>query len=385
MDTEEIERKKSEAHKRRVRYGYMMALFCAVLWAIWYIPGTYIWSFDPVNYFMGVVDGLSNAEVDALLDSGEYFSTTAFLAAAVMITALNAAFVIFSYFLWNLGLGKAKFSEMKRSVREIRACTKYYFLGAICGGPIAILGSFIAMGYIGGFFAAVAALAYPVIGTFLSRVWLGQKISHRAIMGIVIIVIGSFTAFGMVMYSELTSPDANMIGVIGGLMALCGWGVEGAIAAKGIDVSEPDIAITMRFGMENLIWWVIALPLLTIMVPEVWSYIWMMLTDPVILLTLVMVGLTFGFCYVTWYKSFPLIGVGRGQGVGSLYGILSLIFLVLFFGVIGTFNSDDPVYIISIVIGAILCTVGTFVMFTEKSDEVESLRDTGESKGDENS
>lgn len=371
--------KRTEAHKKRVKYGYMMALFCAVLWAIWYIPGTYIWSFDPVNYFMGMIDGLTNAETDILLGAGDYFSTTAFLAAAVMITGLNAAFVIISYFLWNLGLGKAKFSEMKRSVKEIKACTKYYFLGAICGGPIAILGSFIAMGYIGGFFAAVAALAYPVIGTFLSRVWLGQKVSRRAIMGIVIIVIGSFTAFGVVMINELTA-NANMIGIIGGLMALCGWGVEGAIAAKGIDVSEPDIAITMRFGMENLIWWIIAMPLLTIFVPDVWSYIGMMLTDPVILLTLVMVGLTFGFCYVTWYKAFPLIGVGRGQGVGSLYGIFSLIFLVLFFGVIGTFGTDDPVYIISLIAGALLCTVGTFVMFTEKSTEVESLRNTGEEK-----
>ncbi|MCL1811407.1 MAG: hypothetical protein FWG41_04235 [Methanomassiliicoccaceae archaeon] len=328
---------------------------------------------------MGMIDGLTNAETDILLGAGDYFSTTAFLAAAVMITGLNAAFVIISYFLWNLGLGKAKFSEMKRSVKEIKACTKYYFLGAICGGPIAILGSFIAMGYIGGFFAAVAALAYPVIGTFLSRVWLGQKVSRRAIMGIVIIVIGSFTAFGVVMINELTA-NANMIGIIGGLMALCGWGVEGAIAAKGIDVSEPDIAITMRFGMENLIWWIIAMPLLTIFVPDVWSYIGMMLTDPVILLTLVMVGLTFGFCYVTWYKAFPLIGVGRGQGVGSLYGIFSLIFLVLFFGVIGTFGTDDPVYIISLIAGALLCTVGTFVMFTEKSTEVESLRNTGEEK-----
>ncbi|MCL2509468.1 MAG: EamA family transporter [Methanomassiliicoccaceae archaeon] len=371
----DVNEKMVEAHKKRVRYGYLMALFCAVFWGIWYVPGTFIWNFDPVIYFQGVVDGLSNAQVD-LLGGGYAPSTTAFLVAAVMITALNAAFVIFSYFIWNLCLGRKKFSEMKRSVLELRACTKYYFFGAICGGPIAILGSFIAMGYIGGFFAAVAALAYPVIGTLLSRVWLGQKISHRAILGIIIILIGSFTAFGVVMYHELQGAG-NMIGIVGGLMALCGWGVEGAIAAKGIDVSEPDIAITMRFGMENLIWWIIALPIVTIFYPQVWSYIWMMLTDPVILVTLVMVGLTFGFCYVAWYKAFPLIGVGKGQGVGSLYGICSLIFLVLFIGVSSTFGSDDHVYMISLVIGAILCTVGTLVMFTEKADDA-SLRETGE-------
>ena len=359
--------KTTEVHKKRVRNGYMMALFCAVFWGIWYVPGTFLWNFDIVNEFQELVNGSPE------------FGVKGFLAAAIVITGLNAAFVMVSYFLWNLGLGKAKFSEMKRSVLELKACTKYYFLGAICGGPIAILGSFIAMGYIGGFFAAVAALAYPVIGTLLSRAWLGQKISQRGIMGIIIILIGSFTAFGVVMYEEL-SESASMVGIIGGLMALCGWGVEGVVAAKGIDVSEPDIAITMRFGLESLIWWVVAIPLLTIIVPEVWSYIWMMLTEPVILLTLVMLGLTFGFCYVTWYKSFPLIGVGRGQGVGSLYGICSLIFLVLFVGVVETFGNDDPIYIISLVVGVILCTVGTFVMFTEKGGDVESLRDTGEER-----
>lgn len=361
MDVNEV---RSEAHKKRMKYGYIMALFCAVFWGIWYVPGTYIWNFDVVNRFQELVNGSPD------------FGVKGFIAAAVMITALNAAFVLFSYLIWNLCLGKAKFSEMKRSVLELKACTKYYLLGAICGGPIAILGSFIAMGYIGGFFAAVAALAYPVVGTILSRVWLGQKVSKRALMGIIIILIGSFTAFGVVMYEQL-QESASMIGIIGGLMALCGWGVEGALAAKGIDVSEPDVAITMRFGMENLIWWIIALPLLTIFVPDVWHYVWLMISDPVILLTLVMVGLTFGFCYVAWYKSFPLIGVGRGQGVGSLYGIFSLVFLVLFIGVTATFGSDDSVYIISLIVGAILCTFGTIVMFTEKAD-VESLRDTGE-------
>jgi len=173
----DIKERTAAAHKKRVRYGYMMALFCAILWALWYIPGTYVWSFDVIGNFWDIA--ASKAGDDNI----------ATIIAAILITALNAAFVLIAYMIWNACLGKAKFSEMKRSFFEFRACTKYYFFGAICGGPIAILGSFLAMGYIGGAFAAVAALAYPVIGTLLSRVWLGQKISHRAILGIIIIII----------------------------------------------------------------------------------------------------------------------------------------------------------------------------------------------------
>ncbi|MDR3206000.1 MAG: hypothetical protein LBT41_02740, partial [Candidatus Methanoplasma sp.] len=177
----DVNEKRNEINKRRVKYGFLMALFCALFWGIWYVPGTFIWNFDVVNEFQAVIDGV-------VFDADYLASNKAFLAAAILITGLNAAFVMLSYLIWNLYLGKAKFSEMKRSIVKLRACTKYYLLGAICGGPIAILGSFIAMGYIGGAFAAVAALAYPVIGTVLSSTWLGQKVSRRALAGILIIV-----------------------------------------------------------------------------------------------------------------------------------------------------------------------------------------------------
>lgn len=368
----DVNDKRTEAHKKRVRYGYTMALFCAIFWGIWYVPGTFVWNFNVIEDFQMLVSGVSDmADV----------TNKGFLAAAILITALNCAFVMLSYFIWNLCLGKAKFSEMKRSIRELRCCTKYYLLGAVCGGPVAILGSFIAMGYIGGAFAAVAALAYPVIGTLLSRTWLGQKISHRAMAGVLIIVVGSITIYAFGLLEDL-QEGGSLIGYIGGLMALCGWGIEGAVAAKGIDVSEPDIAITMRFGMESLIWFIIALPALAIMSIPVYEYAWYMISDPIILLTLVMLGLTFGFCYVTWYKAFPLIGVGRGQAIGSLYGLCSVIFLVLFIGVAAAIG-EDLNRSLSLVIGALLCTVGTIVMFTEKTGEVECLRDTGENSEEE--
>ncbi len=350
-------------HQKRVRYGYMMALFCALFWGIWYVPGTFIWNFEIVEEFQGIV--------------GERIGEDpAFLVAAILITGLNAAFVMLAYLIWNLYLGKAKFSEMKRSLVELRACTKYYMLGAICGGPLAILGSFIAMGYIGGAFAAVAALAYPVIGTLLSTTWLGQKVSRRALSGILIIVIGSITIYATGLITEIQA-GGSLVGYIGGLMALCGWGIEGAVAGKGLDVSEPDIAITLRFGLENVIWWVIAIPALALMSFPVYEYAFKLLADPVILLSFVMLGLTFGFCYVTWYKSFPLIGVGRGQGIGSLYGICAVIFLILFIGVDAAIGVDMTSKV-SLIAGAILCTVGTLIMFTEKTDSVQCLRDTGD-------
>jgi EamA-like transporter family. len=344
-----VEKRKMD-HKKRVRLGYLMAIFCAIFWAIWYIPGNLAWELDP---FVGMLDAI---------ESGGHSSNAAMLVVAVLITGLNALTVVLALSIWNLYLGK--FKEMKRTIIELKGCTKYYFFGAICGGPIAILGSFIAMGFIGGAFAAVAALAYPVIGTIVSSSWLGQKISRRALSGIFIIIIGSITIYVIPMISELTSGDAQMMGYIGGLMALCGWGIEGAVAAKGLDVSEPDVGIQIRFMLEAVIWWVIAIPVLFLVGFPMYEFA-AQIFEPIVFLVLIMMGITFGFCYVAWYKSFPLIGVGRGQGIGSLYGIFAVIFIFMFTG--GT-----PDW--WVLAGGILCVAGTLIMFTENAEDLNCLR-----------
>ncbi len=281
---------KKQESKRKISKGYMWAFFCAVFWGI---------------------------------------------------TAFNALTVMLALMLWNGTLGK--FGELKRTLKEFHPCSKWFFLASIFGGPIAILGSFIAMGFIGGAFAAVAGLLYPVIGSILAYYWYGEKISKRAAMGIAVIVLGGISIYGGGLLSELSSGNVPWIGYLGGLMAAIGWGTEGAIAGKGLDIAEPDAGLTLRFLGENIIWWIIILTLLV----------------------LVFAGITFGFCYVTWYKSFPLIGVGRGQGIGNLYGFCAVIFIFLFFG-------DMPDW--TIIVGGLLCIAGSFIMFTEDTSALETLR-----------
>lgn len=345
----DLENKRKEEHKKRIRVGYMMALFCAILWGLWYLPGNALWVLEPFTNMYSAVEASND-------------STVALLIVAVLITAFNALTVIIALMIWNGALGK--FKEMGRTVKQMSTCTKYYFLGSIFGGPIAILGSFIAMGFVGAAFAAVAALFYPVIGSILSRFWLKQKISRRALIGILVIIIGSFTVYAGGLINDLTSGNASLWGYIGGLMAAAGWGIEGAVAAKGLDISEPDVGITLRFLGENIIWWVIIVPLLALVGFPMYTYA-AQVFDPTTLIVLFMAGITFGFCYVTWYKSFTLIGVGRGQGIGNLYGMFAVVFIFLFVG-------TEPEW--TILVGGTLCVVGSLIMFTEDSLELVSLR-----------
>ena len=172
---------KKQESKRKISKGYMWALFCAVFWGIWYLPGTVVWVLNPFDEMYGAIAATNGDGVSLVVT-------------AVLITAFNALTVMLALMLWNGVLGK--YGELGRTLKEFQPCSKWFFLASIFGGPMAILGSFIAMGFIGGAFAAVAGLLYPVVGSILAYYWYGEKISKRAAIGIAVIVLGGISIYG---------------------------------------------------------------------------------------------------------------------------------------------------------------------------------------------
>lgn len=344
---------KKMANKSRIQYGYMWALFCAIFWGMWYLPGTAIWVLNPFDTMLA----------DLTVSTGD--ETVSFLVVAILISAFNAAACVFALLLWNAFIGKYKVQELGRTIKEFKHCSKWFFLAGIFG-LLAVLGSFIAMGYIGASFSAVAGLLYPVVGATIARLWYGERISKRAAVGIVAIIIGGISIYAGGVITELGAEGGiRWVGYIGGIMAALCWGIEGAIAGKALDISEPDAGLTTRFIAEGLYYWVIIIPALALLGFPIYKYAWLAIQDPLILVILFFLGLTFGYCYVSWYKSFPLIGVGRGQGIGNLYGLFAVVFVFLFMG-------DFPGW--ALIIGALFCISGSFLMFSEDTDNVESLR-----------
>ncbi|MBU2601211.1 MAG: DMT family transporter [Actinobacteria bacterium] len=330
--------------ERSVRWGFVWALWCAVLWGAWYVPGTAIWYEAPFN---------------AIADT-----TRDFLMAAAVITALNAIAVLLAMYVWVAVLGKMR--EYGRTIRQMRKVSKWFFAGAVFGGPMAIFGSFLAIGYVGGVFAAVAALLYPIVGAGLARVWYAEKITTRAALGILVIVGGGLVVYAPGILAEMTGTGTgSWLGYVGGIMAATGWGIEGAFAGRALDVVDPDVGLTIRFTAEVLYWVVLILPVTAILTG---GDAITMLVDALHftnLVWLLLAGLTFGFCYVSWYKSFPLIGVGRGQAIADFYGVFAIIFLGIF-----TLTMPD----LNFLIGGLIVIAGGVIMYTERRDVLEVIR-----------
>ncbi len=218
--------------------------------------------------------------------------------AAAIITSFNAVAVLIFLYIWTGVL--VKWGEYKRTFSQMRKLSKWYFYAAIFGGPCAIFGSYLAIAYIGPVFAAIAGLLYPIIGATLARLWYNEDITARAALGI-FIIIGGISIFVPGIMAELSGGGTGAwLGYIGGAMAAIGWGVEGAIAGRALDVSNPDVGITIRFTAEVIYWLAIVIPIIFIFFDAPVDQIIADTFNLKAMTWLMLAGLTFGFCYVAW-------------------------------------------------------------------------------------
>ena len=339
-----LEQARAKYRVRSVRWGFYWAIWCAILWGAWYVPGTAVWYEKP---FVEMGSG----------------GQSEFLSAAAIITAFSSLAVLFFLFVW-IGVLE-KWGEYGRTIQQLRI-SKWYYLGAVFGGPCALFGSYLAIGYVGPIFAAIAALMYPVVGATMARLWYHERISARAVVGIGVILIGGVSIYAPGILAEISNPEGGAwLGYIGGLLAAVGWGVEGAIAGRALDVSDPDVGITLRFTAEAFYWVFLIMPGIVFFGDgDVVSLIASAFNHHA-LLWILLAGASFGYCYVAWYKSFPLIGVGRGQAIAALYGVFAVIFLSIF-----TWELPDWYF----VLGLTLTIFGGFIMFTERAEMLEVIR-----------
>ncbi|EMR13498.1 hypothetical protein MPL1_04622 [Methylophaga lonarensis MPL] len=332
---------------RNQRWGFFWALCTAVLWGAWYIPGTAVWYEEP---FISI-------------DQNDHGLR---LAATAVMTWIHAIMVLLFLLLWNGMLGKI--ADFGRTIVRFRRISKWYALASLCGGPMAIFGSYMAMGYVGPVFAAITSLFYPVVGALLARLWYQEKISASAALGMAIIIMGGVVIYGPALFGEADFRDNYAwLGYLGGVMAAVGWGAEGAVAARAMDVSDPDVGIQCRFSFECLFWGLLVLPLIYLLTElPLGSLIWVMITDKMILIWMLLASIAHAYCYTAFYKSFSLIGVGRGEAIGNLHGVFAVLFVM-------AFTLQLPAWYF--LVGLTLTVIGSFVMFREPAESVAELRE----------
>ncbi|WP_440947672.1 hypothetical protein ACSAZL_05265 [Methanosarcina sp. T3] len=342
----ELEAVVKAENKKRVKWGFIWAFICAVLWGMGYVALTILWRVPPYSDFVIFPKG----------SAGMTVATISITSAMAIIFALVLSVV------WVTNTGKL--SDLPRTVLFFKA-SKWYAFGAVFGGPIAIFGSTIAIGYIGAAFAASSALLCSVVGAIVAKFWYGENISRKAWIGICLIVLGGIFIWNPIqMIAEIANPAAPegiWIGYFGGLMSAIGWGMEGAIAAHALDITDADTGVVTRYIAESFIWITLIWPASMVIfgVNTMASALVATFSSSSFILWMVIAAMSLGICYVALYKAYPLIGVGRGLSISTLYVIFSIIALYVFLG--------EPIKW-WLILGASIAVIGTFVMYWESSD-----------------
>jgi drug/metabolite transporter (DMT)-like permease len=349
-------------HKKKIRIGLLMGILCALYWGIWYVPGYAVWNLDIlVNLSANLADTNLSQDMQNIM-------------ACIFLTGFNAIFCALVLFIWNGGL--RKLPEFKRELVEVKGASKYFMMAGICGA-CAVSGTYLASFNLSAGFAAIAGLLYPIIGTIMSVLYLKQKVSKRGYLAIIVLLVGGITLYAGSIISGGVAGSGNVtIGIIGGIMAAVGWGFEGVCAGKALDFCEPDIGLHLRFCFEAIFWTIVMIVIAATGIP-IFSTIGQLL-DPATFFVFILLGLSFAWCYVTWYKSFPLLGVARGQAVGSLYAACAVIFLCIFLGPANALGYDDSSMVIivaSTIIGLVICLIGSFLLASEDTEGLVSLRE----------
>jgi drug/metabolite transporter (DMT)-like permease len=165
---------KSKENSRRIKWGFIFAILTAITWGMWYTPGTLVWYIPPIV----------NMDASTMLGT---------LLAAIVITSFTALFVLlFLTFVWN-GI-QGKIAEVPRTFMRFKI-SKWFFLAAVLGGPIATIGSYLAIGLAGPFFASASLMLIPVPGAIVSWLWYKEKITKRMAIGMAIIIIGGILIY----------------------------------------------------------------------------------------------------------------------------------------------------------------------------------------------
>ena len=334
-------------YTRNQRWGFVWAVWMAVLWGIWYVPGTALWFEHPYVDIPGNAVALR-------------------LSATAVMTWVHAIGVFLFLLLWNVTLGKVP--DYCRTIVRFRRISKWYALASLCGGPMAIFGSYMAMAYAGPVFASISSLLFPVVGAVIAALWLKETITRQAALGMAIIILGGLSIYvpGL-FHGGGMEQSHSWLGYVGGVLSALGWGAEGAVAARAMDVSDPDVGIQCRFSFEVLFWGLLILPSIGMFtnIP-----VWQLLVHTVIngkaMLWILLASSAHAYCYTSWYKATSLIGVGRTGGIGNLYAVFALIF-------IAGFTLQFPAWYFLIGLG--LAVTGSFVMFGESAESVANLRD----------
>ena len=202
---------------------------------------------------------------------------------------------------------------------------KSVIVAALLGGPIGMSGYLIAIDNIGPGLTAIISTFYPALGTLLAFILLKERMAPRQIVAL-LVALGAIVATGWSATSEPIEGSNAILGVIGALACVIGWGSEAVILTWGMrdEAVDNEVALQIRETTSAVVYLFVVAPIAGVFGFTLHSLAH--LSAGVVALA----GLAGTASYLFYYKALSAIGASRGMALNISYSAWAIIFALAF-------------------------------------------------------
>ena len=198
-------------------------------------------------------------------------------------------------------------------------------VAALLGGPIGMSGYLIAIDNIGPGLTAIISTFYPALGTLLAFVLLKERMAPRQIVAL-LVALGAIVVTGLSATSDPVKDGNAILGIIGALACVIGWGSEAVILTWGMrdEAVDNEVALQIRETTSALVYLFVVAPIAGVFGSTLDSLAH--LSAGVVALA----GLAGTASYLFYYKALSAIGASRGMALNISYSAWAIIFALAF-------------------------------------------------------
>ncbi|WP_456959810.1 DMT family transporter [Lysinibacillus sp. TE18511] len=267
-----------------------------------------------IGLFGGILWGVNTVTIGIIL-SRSIFADYIFIAPLIS-TFLHDTFSSIWMMLHTLLLKRTH--QLKQSLKSRSG--KVVMVAALLGGPIGMSGFMLSINFIGPSYTAIISSMYPAVGSFLSFLFLKEKVTTKNIIGLSLAIIATIF-LGLTSQEE---PENLIFGLSCALLCVLGWGSESVISAYGMknDVL-PSLALQIRQTVSAIVYGLLIVPIIGGI-----PLVKLILQDFTIIL-FALTALAGTASYLFYYTSINRVGPIKAMGLNISYSAWAVLFGLL--------------------------------------------------------
>ncbi|MBO4318158.1 MAG: DMT family transporter [Mailhella sp.] len=279
----------------------------------------------------GMIWALDGLTLNEGLSIAPFNDPRFWLIAPLFSAGIHDLFMALFTFLYNCSRGMGR--EVGRTLLSKPGI--FCALGAVFGAPLGMGGYLLALSFASPAYVLPITSMYPAVAAVLAVFLLGEKITKRAGIGLLLCITGA----AVISYvpSDGSLGDHFLLGIIFALICAVGWASEGVIETSAMDFVDPTVALNVCKLCSAFLYFAFIIP------AACWygssaenlpagEFLAAALNGKALWIV-AFAGVIGGLSYICYYTALNMAGVSRAMALNITYSLWGVVFSALFFGV----------------------------------------------------